>query len=74
MLWLAAAYAQTSVVLGYGVSVLLDSSIAASIAVMAGMLLMLTVALQQLVIYLRRHLTDDSIAIVEQSKISLEST
>ncbi len=47
MLWLAAAYAQVSVFLGYGVAVWLDSSIAASIAVMSGVLLFLTIAYLQ---------------------------
>lgn len=47
MLWIAAGYAQASVLLGYAVAVWLDSSIAASIAVMAGVLLMVTVALLQ---------------------------
>uniref|UniRef100_Q31DN9 ATP-binding cassette (ABC) superfamily transporter, permease component n=1 Tax=Hydrogenovibrio crunogenus (strain DSM 25203 / XCL-2) TaxID=317025 RepID=Q31DN9_HYDCU len=47
MLWIAAGYAQASVLLGYAVAVWLDSSIAASIAVMAGVLLMVTVVLLQ---------------------------
>lgn len=47
MLWIAAGYAQASVLLGYAVAVWLDSSIAASIAVMAGMLLMVTVVFLQ---------------------------
>jgi manganese/zinc/iron transport system permease protein len=73
MLWLAAAYAQISVVLGYGVAVLLDSSIAASIAVMAGVLLLVTVMLQQLFNYLRRHFSSNSTALAKLSKTSLES-
>ncbi len=44
MLFTAAAYAQVSVLIGYAVAVWLDSSIAASIAVMAGVLLLLTIA------------------------------
>ncbi len=44
MLIIAAIYAEFSVLLGYGVAVVLDSNIAASIAVMSGILLMLTVA------------------------------
>jgi manganese/zinc/iron transport system permease protein len=47
MLWLAAGYAQLSVLAGYAVAVWLDSSIAASIAVMAGLLLMTTVLVLQ---------------------------
>jgi manganese/zinc/iron transport system permease protein len=47
MLWLAAGYAQLSVLAGYAVAVWLDSSIAASIAVMAGLLLMATVLVLQ---------------------------
>jgi manganese/zinc/iron transport system permease protein len=47
MLWLAAGYAQLSVLSGYAVAVWLDSSIAASIAVMAGLLLMTTVLVLQ---------------------------
>jgi manganese/zinc/iron transport system permease protein len=47
MLWLAAGYAQLSVLAGYVVAVWLDSSIAASIAVMAGLLLMTTVLVLQ---------------------------
>lgn len=44
MLIIAAIYAEFSVLLGYGVAVVLNSNIAASIAVMSGILLMLTVA------------------------------
>ncbi|QBZ84216.1 Manganese transport system membrane protein MntB [Hydrogenovibrio crunogenus] len=47
MLWMAAGYAQVSVLLGYAMAVWLDSSIAASIAVMAGVLLIVTVLLLQ---------------------------
>lgn len=47
MLWIAAGYAQAAVLLGYAVAVWLDSSIAASIAVMAGVLLMVTVLILQ---------------------------
>lgn len=48
MLILAAIYAEVAVLLGYGISVWLDSSIAASIAVMAGILLFFTIAIQQI--------------------------
>lgn len=47
LLW-ALAYAQFSVLLGYGVAVWLDSAIAASIAVMAGVLLLATILFQQI--------------------------
>lgn len=74
MLWLAAAYAQVSVLLGYGVAVILDSSIAASIVVMAGVLLMVTVAIQQLQKYLTRHFAGDSIeTTARQGEIGLDS-
>lgn len=43
MLWLAAGFAEGAVLLGYGVSVWLDSSIAATIAVMAGVELFVVV-------------------------------
>ncbi|KUJ74050.1 iron ABC transporter [Thiomicrospira sp. XS5] len=57
MLWLAAGYAQLSVLAGYAVAVWLDSSIAASIAVMAGLLLMVTVlVLQALKVRRQGHL------------------
>jgi len=47
MLWVALGYSQASVWLGYALSYWLDSSISASIAVSAGILLMLTlIALQ----------------------------
>lgn len=46
LIW-AAVIAQIAVLLGYAVSVWLDSSIAASIAVMSGMLLILVVSVQQ---------------------------
>lgn len=45
MLWLAAAYAEGAVLLGYALSVWLDSSIAASIGVMAGVLLFITLSI-----------------------------
>lgn len=74
MLWLAAAYAQVSVLLGYGVAVILDSSIAASIVVMAGVLLMVTVAIQQLQKYLTHHFAGDSIeTAARQGEIGLDS-
>ena len=43
MLWIAAGYGQASVFLGYAVAFWLDSSISASIAVMAGILLFITI-------------------------------
>ena len=43
MLWIAAAYGQASVLIGYAVAFWLDSSISASIAVMAGLLLFATI-------------------------------
>ncbi|WP_178861760.1 metal ABC transporter permease [Thiomicrorhabdus cannonii] len=43
MLWLAALYAEVAVLTGYALAVWLDSSISASIAVCAGLLLFLTV-------------------------------
>ena len=55
MLLLAALYAEVSVLIGYGISVWLDSSIAASIAVTSGVLLMMTVMVQQLFAILRRR-------------------
>ncbi len=73
MLWLAAAYAQVSVILGYAISILLDSSISASIAVMAGVLLMVTVAAQQLIVYLHSHSVSNLRAIVKQDSIGLNS-
>ncbi|WP_319557404.1 metal ABC transporter permease [Thiomicrorhabdus sp.] len=48
MLWIAFAYSQVAVVVGYAVSYQLDSSISASIAVAAGILLALTIVIQQL--------------------------
>jgi len=48
MMGWALVYAQLSVLLGYGLAVWLDSAIAASIGVMAGGLLLLTLAIQQL--------------------------
>lgn len=48
MMGWALAYSQVAVLLGYGVAVWLDSAIAASIAVMAGVLLLLTIAIQQI--------------------------
>lgn len=48
MLVIAAIYAELSVLIGYGVAVILDSNIAASIGVVAGVLLMVTVLILQL--------------------------
>lgn len=47
MLWIAAAYAQASVLIGYSLARWLDSSIAASIGVSSGLLLFLTLAILQ---------------------------
>lgn len=46
LLW-ALGYSQLSVIIGYGVAVVLDSAISASIAVMAGVLLFVTVLYKQ---------------------------
>jgi len=43
MLWIAAGYGQASVLIGYAISYWLDSSISASIAVTAGLLMFITV-------------------------------
>ncbi|WP_198525678.1 metal ABC transporter permease [Thiomicrorhabdus sp. Kp2] len=48
MLWIALAYSQLAVVIGYTLAFLLDSSISASIAVSAGLLLLMTVFIQQI--------------------------
>ncbi len=48
MLVIAAVYAELSVLIGYGVAVVLDSNIAASIGVVAGVLLLITVLVLQL--------------------------
>lgn len=48
MLIIAAIYAELSVFIGYGVAVVLDSNIAASIGVVAGVLLMFTVVYLQI--------------------------
>ena len=48
MLWSAVAYSQASVAIGYTLAYQLDSSISASIAVSAGILLCLTVALLEI--------------------------
>lgn len=53
MIGWALAYAQMAVLLGYGLAVWLDSAIAASIAVMAGVLLLITIGIQQLTQHLR---------------------
>ncbi|WP_321324142.1 metal ABC transporter permease [Thiomicrorhabdus sp.] len=48
MLWIAIAYSQAAVVVGYAVAFLIDSSISASIAVSAGVLFLITVIIQQI--------------------------
>ena len=48
MLWMAAAYGQTSVLIGYGIAFVLDSSISASIAVTAGLLLFATIVILEI--------------------------
>jgi len=47
MLWIAVAYSQLSVIIGYALAFSLDSSISASIAVSSGILLFVTVLIQQ---------------------------
>jgi len=47
MLWLAVAYSQVAVFIGYGLAFFLDSSISASIAVSAGILLFITILVLQ---------------------------
>ncbi|MDX1353342.1 MAG: metal ABC transporter permease [Thiomicrorhabdus sp.] len=48
MLWIALAYSQLAVLIGYSLAFSLDSSISASIAVSAGLLLFLTVIILQI--------------------------
>ncbi|WP_319381366.1 metal ABC transporter permease [Thiomicrorhabdus sp.] len=48
MLWIAFTYSQFAVVIGYAVAYWLDSSISASIAVAAGVLLAVTIVVQQI--------------------------
>lgn len=48
MLWLAILYSQAAVWIGYGISYWLDSSIAASIGVSAGLLFVLTISALQM--------------------------
>lgn len=48
MLWLAVLYSQTAVWLGYGLAYWLNSSISASIAVSAGILMMITLVIMQI--------------------------
>jgi manganese/zinc/iron transport system permease protein len=43
MLWIAVAYSQAAVLIGYSLAFILDSSISASIAVSAGLLLFITI-------------------------------
>jgi len=47
MLWMAVGYSQLAVLIGYGLAFWLDSSISASIAVSAGLLLFVTITWQQ---------------------------
>lgn len=47
MLWIAVGYSQAAVIIGYGLAFSLDSSISASIAVSAGVLLFITIAVLQ---------------------------
>lgn len=47
MLWIAVAYSQAAVIIGYSIAFIIDSSISASIAVSAGLLLFITVVIQQ---------------------------
>ncbi len=55
MLWIAAGYGQASVVIGYAIAYWLDSSISASIAVTAGLLLFITVVVLEIQKKLRRR-------------------
>lgn len=48
MLWIAVGYSQFAVLIGYGLAFWLDSSISASIAVSAGLLLFVTIAWQKI--------------------------
>ncbi|MEA1988845.1 MAG: metal ABC transporter permease [Pseudomonadota bacterium] len=48
MLWIALGYSQAAVIIGYSLAFGLDSSISASIAVSAGVLLFITIAVLQL--------------------------
>jgi manganese/zinc/iron transport system permease protein len=50
MLWIAVGYSQASVLIGYALALWLDSSISASIAVSAGILLFITIAWQQILL------------------------
>ena len=47
MLWIAVGYSQLAVIIGYSVAFKLDSSISASIAVSAGLLLLVTIIVQK---------------------------
>ena len=47
MLWIAVGYSQAAVIIGYSLAFSLDSSISASIAVSAGVLLFITIAVLQ---------------------------
>lgn len=55
MLWIAVAYSQVAVIIGYSVAYQLDSSISASIAVSAGGLLLLTIFILQVNQALRKR-------------------
>jgi len=55
MLWFAVGYSQASVAIGYTLAYQLDSSISASIAVSAGVLLFLTIAILQVQKWRQRH-------------------
>lgn len=55
MLWIAIGFSQASVIIGYAMAFILDSSISASIAVSSGLLLMLTVSIQQIQKRLKRR-------------------
>jgi len=48
MLWIAVAYSQVAVIIGYSLSYALDSSISASIAVSAGLLLFITILILEI--------------------------
>jgi len=55
MLWIAFAYSQAAVFIGYILATVLDSSISASIAVSSGVLLFITIVVQQVQLKLKRR-------------------
>ncbi|WP_019555894.1 metal ABC transporter permease [Thiomicrorhabdus arctica] len=61
MLWMAVGYSQLAVLIGYALAFWLDSSISASIAVSAGLLLFVTIAWQQVQSQRRQRQPIDSL-------------